>query len=62
VSGSRFMISAVRNGPIRTVETKMKRMLAVIATLSATRATQPTVVCGGSHVRALSDTATKISA
>src|SRR4029077_21246867 len=62
MSGSRFMISAVRNGPMRTAETKMTRMLTVVATLIATRAAQPTLVCGGFQVRAPSDTATKISA
>jgi hypothetical protein len=56
------MISAVRNGPMRTVETKMNTMLTVVATLIATRAAQPTLVCGGFQVRAPSDTATKISA
>src|SRR5262249_29470186 len=47
ISGSRFMISAVRNGPTRMVETKMKTMAAVVARLMPRSAAQPALLCGG---------------
>src|SRR5580658_9907833 len=59
VSGSRFMISAVRNGPTRSVETKTNKIAAVDDRLMATRQAQPRLVCGAFHVRARADMARK---
>src|SRR5262245_2596631 len=50
--GSRFMNSAVRNGPMRIVEANTPMMPVVTATLTAITASQPPTVSGGcqSHV------------
>src|SRR5271169_3268879 len=55
VSGSRFMISAVRNGPILIVETTMKKTAAVLAMLITTSAGQPKLVCGAFQVWVAAD-------
>src|SRR5580698_6854421 len=57
-SGSRFMISAVRNAPTRMVDTKMNRKPEVMATLMPTMAIQPVGVCGGCQFNVPSDKAT----
>src|SRR6516162_10888488 len=46
-NGSRFMNSAVRNGPMRTVEANTPMSPVVTAALSAMSASQPVVVAGG---------------
>jgi len=40
------MITAVRNGPIRTVDKNTSKIAAVAAKLSAARHAQLTLVCG----------------
>jgi hypothetical protein len=53
------MISAVRKGPTRTVDTKIKKMPAAVAILIPTRATHPASVCGGCHVCVRADSAAR---
>ena len=62
IKGSRFMMSAVRNGPTRMVETKMKTMAAVVARLMPTSAAQPALFSGGCQVWVIAESATKIAA
>src|SRR5580700_4910619 len=57
-SGSRFMISAVRNAPTRMVDTKMNRKPEVMATLMPMMDIQPVGVCGGCQFSVPSDKAT----
>src|SRR5579884_4409212 len=57
IRGSRFMISAVRNGPIRIVETKTNRIAAVLQTLSPMSSAQPQPVCGAFQFPVPNDTA-----
>src|SRR5262245_63204563 len=54
--GSRFMNSAVRNGPIRMVEANTPPMPVVTATLSRTSATQPDTDAGGCQFQVSSET------
>ncbi len=61
VSGSRLMISAVRNGPMRIVDMKMNRMPDVVARLITTREVQPKPVCGMFQFCATSETAMNIA-
>src|SRR5262245_28819162 len=53
-SGSRFMNSAVRNGPMRTVEANTPSIPDVTATLSTMSATQPPAVAGGCQFKVTS--------
>src|ERR1700692_5049714 len=58
VSGSRCMISGVRNGPMRIVDTNTNNIAAVVARLTMTIQTHPRFVCGMFQSRFASDTAT----
>src|SRR5271170_6645096 len=58
VNGSRYMIKAVRNGPIRTVETNTNRTPNVTAALTPIKAAQPPLVCGPVQFSVASDTTT----
>src|SRR5262244_1531135 len=60
-NGSRFMNSAVRNGPIRTVEANTPRRPVVTAALSPMRASQPDAVTGGCQSLVTSATTTNIT-
>ena len=46
-SGSRFMISALRNGPMRLIEMNSVSTAMVTVTLTTSSANQPVPVCGG---------------
>src|SRR3954453_12343264 len=59
-SGSRFMISALRNGPIRLIETNSVSTAMVTVTLTTSRANQPVPVCGAFQFQVASENKTKI--
>src|SRR5581483_2642219 len=46
ISGSRFMIKALRNGPMRTVETYSVKVATAVHTLTMATANHPYAVCG----------------
>ena len=59
-SGSRFMISALRNGPMRLIEMNSVSTAMVTVTLTTSSANQPVPVCGGFQFQVASENTTKI--
>ncbi len=59
-SGSRFMISALRNGPMRLIEMNSVSTAMVTVTLTTSSANQPVPVCGGCQFQVASEKTTKI--
>src|SRR5215472_6423320 len=60
VKGSRCMITAVRNAPMRTVERNTNRIAAVVAKLSAMRQVQARLDCGMVQAGCEDDAGTKM--
>src|SRR5437762_9228172 len=60
-SGSRFMISALRNGPMRLIEMNSVSTAMVTVTLTTTSANQPVPVCGECQFQVASEKTMKIN-
>ena len=60
LNGSRCMMIAVRNAPIRTVERNINRIAAVVAKLRVTSQIQFSAECGMFHVCAVNAIATRL--
>src|SRR5258708_20871230 len=60
-SGSRFMISALRNGPMRLIEMNSVSTAMVTVTLTTSSANQPVPVCGACQFQVASEKTTKIN-